>query len=163
MAVNVDRTLRLPDSEYFPEPQRKSGIAIHHTVCGAARTTFELWRKDSAAGGPRRVTTAYLIEREGTIYEIFDPAAWAYQFGLSWPDDRRIPFEKRQGDAALEAQTGVVAPPGKPLCLTEGLDPPALDWEVRRQAEAGIWDAIAVLALASRSERSRQWRLAVTR
>jgi hypothetical protein len=44
MTVQVDRSLRLPDGEYFAERERKTGIAIHHTVCGAAQTTIELWR-----------------------------------------------------------------------------------------------------------------------
>ena len=42
MTVQVDRSLRLPDGEYFAERERKTGIAIHHTVCGAAQTTIEL-------------------------------------------------------------------------------------------------------------------------
>ena len=36
MAVLIDRSVRLPKSEYFPQVQRKSGIAIHHTVGGSA-------------------------------------------------------------------------------------------------------------------------------
>ena len=36
MAVHVDRSLSLPQSEYFPDPQAKSGIALHHTVCHSA-------------------------------------------------------------------------------------------------------------------------------
>lgn len=40
----------------------------------------------------------------------------------------------------------------------------ALDWEVRRHAEAGIWDAVRPIALAAaRGELSPEWRLAVTR
>ena len=46
MTVHLDRSLRLPDDEYFAERERKTGIAIHHTVCGAAHTTIELWRDD---------------------------------------------------------------------------------------------------------------------
>jgi len=39
MPISVDRSLRLPESEYFPDPQEKSGIALHHTVCDGAPTT----------------------------------------------------------------------------------------------------------------------------
>ena len=42
MAVPVDRSLRLPETEYFPEPQRNTGIALHHTVCDDARAVG--WR-----------------------------------------------------------------------------------------------------------------------
>ncbi|MBI4500782.1 MAG: N-acetylmuramoyl-L-alanine amidase [Gemmatimonadetes bacterium] len=96
MAVSVNRSLRLPAGEYFPEPQRKSGIAIHHTVCRGARAAFDWWRTDKAPdGSTNHVATAYLIDRDGTVFELFDPEAWAWQFGLAWPDPARTDFEKR--------------------------------------------------------------------
>jgi hypothetical protein len=96
MPVSVNRSLRLPDGEYFPERQRKSGIAIHHTVCRAAKTAIDWWKSDKAPdGGVVHVATAYLIDRDGTVLEIFDPSAWAYQFGLPWPDGERVRFEQR--------------------------------------------------------------------
>jgi hypothetical protein len=96
MTVHVDRSLRLPESEYFAEPQAKSGIALHHTVCDSARTTLDIWRRDQAADGkPKRIATAFVIDRDGTIFEAFDPAAWAWQFGLPCRQDERIAFEKR--------------------------------------------------------------------
>ena len=86
MTVNVDRSLELPQSEYYAEPQAKSGIALHHTVCNDAHTTVRLWRADKTkAGKPRHVATAYVIDRDGTVFELFDPAAWAFHLGLPWP------------------------------------------------------------------------------
>ncbi|MBI2403214.1 MAG: hypothetical protein HYW06_05780 [Gemmatimonadetes bacterium] len=49
MALDIVRTLRLPDSEFFSGTQRKTGIAIHHTV-----------------------GTAYLIDHDGTVFEVLD-------------------------------------------------------------------------------------------
>jgi hypothetical protein len=96
MTVHVDRSLRLPDGEYFAEPERKTGIAIHHTVCGAATTTVELWRNDRTPdGGRRRVATAYVVERDGTVFELFDPEHWAWHLGVRWPGPLRTAFEKR--------------------------------------------------------------------
>jgi hypothetical protein len=96
MAVGVDRSLRLSDREYFAEPQAKTGIALRHTVCDKARTTLMLWQRDRTAGGkPRRVATAYVIDRDGTIFQAFDPACWAFQFGLNWRQDHRTRFERR--------------------------------------------------------------------
>ena len=96
MAVHVDRSLGLPASEYFAMRQLKSGIALHHTVCDSAERTLALWERDRRTDGkPRRIGTAYVIDRDGTIYEAFDPACWAWQFGLSWRDAERIAFEKR--------------------------------------------------------------------
>ncbi|MBI4503643.1 MAG: N-acetylmuramoyl-L-alanine amidase [Gemmatimonadetes bacterium] len=109
MAVNVDRTFRLPDSEYFPDPQRKPGIAIHHTVCDSARKTVAFWCSDkSSEGDTSHVATAYVIDRDGTIFEAFDPDAWAYQFGLSWPEDQRIPFEKRFIGIEITSEGGLL-------------------------------------------------------
>ena len=65
MAVPIDRSLRLPASQYVPGARRKSGIAIHHTVGGTARETYELWCADGRAGRkPRLVGTAYIVDRE---------------------------------------------------------------------------------------------------
>lgn len=109
MTVHVDRSLRLPEEQYFAEPERKTGIAIHHTVCGAAKTTVELWGAD-----PGRIATAYVIERDGTIFEVFDPEHWAYHLGVRWPNPLRIAFEKRfigielASEGALTERDGVL-------------------------------------------------------
>jgi hypothetical protein len=111
MTVHVDRSLRLPVTEYFPVVQGKTGIAIHHTVCGSAHTTIDRWRHDQAAdGGTSHVATAYIIDRNGTIYEVFDPGAWAWQFGLSWRDELRIPFEKRFVGIEIASEGGLAQP-----------------------------------------------------
>ena len=114
MAPLVDRSMRLPESEFFPPNHTKSGIAIHHTVGGTAASTFEWWMRDKLNGGRKRtVGTAYMIGRDGTIYEIFDPAGWAYQFGLDWPPARRIGFEKRFIGIELASEGGLLESGGK--------------------------------------------------
>jgi hypothetical protein len=114
MAVRVDRSLRLPDHEYFAEPQAKTGIALHHTVCDKARTTLMLWQRDRTAGGkPRRVATAYVIDRDGTIFEAFDPACWVFQFGLNWRQDERIPFERRFIGIEITSEGGLLEHEGR--------------------------------------------------
>ena len=78
MTVHVDKSMRLPESEYFADPQKKSGIALHHTVCSSAHTTLDIWLHDhTPGGGPSHVATAFVVEKDGTIYEAFDPACWA--------------------------------------------------------------------------------------
>lgn len=114
MTVHVDRGLRLPETEYFAEVCQKTGIALHHTVCGSARRTVSLLRGDRARqGGPRRVATAFVIDRDGTVFEVFDPAAWAWQFGLSWRDDQRIPFEKRFIGIEIASEGGLTEKDGQ--------------------------------------------------
>ena len=95
MTVLIERSLRLPESEYFPGAERKSGIAIHHTVSGSAETTYRIWRRDTTNGTRKRlVATAYVIDHNGTVYELFPPDAWAYQFGLIWSTAQRLQFER---------------------------------------------------------------------
>ena len=114
MTLQIDTSLRLPQSEYIPAPQRKTGIAIHHTVCDSVRTTVGIWLRDKARNGTRRmVATAYAIERDGTIYEVFDPACWAWQFGLPWAGQRRIRFEKRFIGIELSSEGGLLEQDGK--------------------------------------------------
>lgn len=111
MAVQVDRSLRLPKFAYFAAPQAKSGIALHHTVCGSARITLALWR--AALGKRKRIGTAFVIDRDGTIYEAFDPACWAWQFGLPWPDRERRRFEKRFIGIEITSEGGLTEHKGK--------------------------------------------------
>ncbi len=114
MTLHLDRSLRLPASEYFAEPQAKSGIALHHTVCDSARTTVGIWRRDQTAGGkPNRVATAFVIDKDGTIFEAFDPAHWAWQFGLPWRHDQRISFEKRFIGIEITSEGGLLEHEGR--------------------------------------------------
>jgi hypothetical protein len=96
MSLNVDRSLALPESEYFAEPQAKSGIALHHTVCADAVTAIDWWRTDKTLeGNRRRVATAYVIDRDGTVFELFDPEHWAFHLGVPWAQRKRVAFEQR--------------------------------------------------------------------
>jgi hypothetical protein len=109
MTVHVDRSLRLPAGEYFAQRRRKTGIAIHHTVCGAANTTIELWRDDrTPRGGKRRVATPYVIGRDGTVFEVFDPEHWAYHMGVRWPDTLRHAFEQRVIGIEIASEGGLI-------------------------------------------------------
>jgi len=83
----IDRIrYRLSDGQYLKTVKPKELIALHHTAGGSARSTFKWWEE----GDPRRIGTAYLIDRDGTIYEIFDPKFWAWHLGVK--DDQ---IEKR--------------------------------------------------------------------
>ncbi|HEX9691929.1 MAG TPA: hypothetical protein VGA22_07510 [Gemmatimonadales bacterium] len=51
MSMHVDRTLELPDTQYFAEPCPKSGIALHHTVSDDAHDTVGWWSGDKTPSG----------------------------------------------------------------------------------------------------------------
>jgi N-acetyl-anhydromuramyl-L-alanine amidase AmpD len=75
--TNINRDFRLTSDKYFQDIVAKTQVYIHHTVGGSALSTFRYWQSQS-----NRVATAYIIERDGTIYEVFDPHFWAWHLGL---------------------------------------------------------------------------------
>ena len=76
--MNLDiTTFRLPDDQYYKEEAEKVQVYLHHTVGGSAESTFSFWQQT-----PEHVGTAYLVERDGTVFEVFDPKYWAYHLGL---------------------------------------------------------------------------------
>lgn len=112
MALNVDRSLALPPGQFFPTQEQKTGICLHHTVGGTASSSVNHWRTDEA-----HVGTAYMIGRDGTIYEIFDPRAWAWQCGLrGWGDDR-VAFEKRFIGIEIAGEGGLLEHEGHFYCF----------------------------------------------
>jgi hypothetical protein len=112
MALEINSTLRLPQTEFFNNRVEKTGICIHHTVGGTAESTFNWWNSDSSMVG-----TAYIIDRDGTLYEVFDPECWAWQFGLRWADEDRIAFEKRFIGIELASEGGLLEESGKYYCF----------------------------------------------
>ncbi|HOX24558.1 MAG TPA: peptidoglycan recognition family protein [Candidatus Krumholzibacteria bacterium] len=112
MPLSIDRSLRLPPDQYLPPSGPKTGIAIHHTVGGSARSTFDWWLRDG-----EQIGTAYLIERDGRIHEVFPPEAWAWQFGLKWSSARKIAFERRFIGIELASEGGLIERDGKLYCF----------------------------------------------
>ncbi|PAP77612.1 peptidoglycan recognition protein family protein [Rubrivirga marina] len=78
-APSIDAlSLRLPRGQYVDRPEPKDLVVMHHTAGGSAASSVSWWRQTDV-----RVATAYIIERDGTIYECFDPGLWAYHLGAS--------------------------------------------------------------------------------
>lgn len=75
-APTILRTYRLKDDQYVKEVQPKDTIFLHHTVGGSIMSSFGYWQSTAD-----RVGTAYGIERDGGIYEVFDPQHWAWHLG----------------------------------------------------------------------------------
>jgi len=75
--ISINRQWRLTDDQYFKEHTDKTNICLHHTVGGSAKSTFNYWQSNSD-----RVATPYIVDRDGTIYEVFDPLYWAHHLGL---------------------------------------------------------------------------------
>lgn len=109
MTLTIDRSLRLSADQYHPEAQTKDLVVLHHTVGGSARSTFKYWEED-----PRRIATAYLVERDGTVFEVFPPEAWCNHLGCK--DDglerRSIGIELASEGALTVRRDGTGAKPG---------------------------------------------------
>lgn len=113
MPLKIDQNLALPANEIFPAQQAKTGICLHHTVGGTAASSINHWKTDNA-----HVGTAYMIGRDGTVFEIFDPKAWAFQFGLKgWSTPDRFAFEKRFIGIEIASEGGLTESEGNLYCF----------------------------------------------
>jgi len=93
--LQIDRkTYRLTLEQYMPEPQKKDLIVLHYTAGASAAGAFASWTTP-VKGKQQKVATAYVVDLDGTIHEMFPPTAWAYHLGMGaaenpqWIHDRR--------------------------------------------------------------------------
>lgn len=63
----------LPETEYYSEEVKKEQIYLHHTVSRTAASARNWWVQDGI-----HVATAYIVDKDGTIYENFNPHYWSY-------------------------------------------------------------------------------------
>jgi hypothetical protein len=66
--MNIITSERLLEGQFYQARGLKTLVVLHHTVGGSALSSIRWWRDD-----PRVVGTAYVIERDGTIYQTFPP------------------------------------------------------------------------------------------
>lgn len=72
----ANTSLALDERQYYHTIVPKNLLVLHHTVGGTAASTVGWWERT-----PERIGTAYLIERDGTVYEVFPPEKWAHHIG----------------------------------------------------------------------------------
>jgi len=72
----------LTNGQYYSQPHPKTCVFLHHTAGTTAQGAWGWWNQT-----PDRVGTPYLIDRNGDIYECFDPKSWAYHLGIKGDDD----------------------------------------------------------------------------
>ena len=71
------RTFVLAAKEFFSEIAAKDLVVLHFTAGTTARSAFETWRND-----PQHIGTSYIVDVDGTIFEVFPPAFWAAHLGV---------------------------------------------------------------------------------
>jgi len=68
-----------PAKNYVREETEKTQIVIHHTVSGeGVQGDIAWWDKQT-----EKIATHYIIERDGTIHQLFDTKFWAYHLGVT--------------------------------------------------------------------------------
>jgi N-acetyl-anhydromuramyl-L-alanine amidase AmpD len=72
----------LANNQYFTNQYKKDSIWLHHTAGASALTAIQWWNQTKD-----HVGTAYVIERNGKIYEAFAPESYAYHLGVSTDDN----------------------------------------------------------------------------
>lgn len=112
MLPAINNSLKLPDDQYFSSGNYKTGICLHHTCGSSATSTIDWWKRDT-----QMVGTAFIVDRDGTIYQAFDPLGWAYQFGLKWKDPDRLNFEKRFIGIEIASEGGLIENNGSLYCF----------------------------------------------
>ena len=73
----VIKPLPLKTDQYYQSLYKKTHIVLHHTAGGSAASSLAHW-----ASNPEHIATPYIIDRDGTIFECYDPSMWAYHLGV---------------------------------------------------------------------------------
>ena len=120
--MEISTQYRLSPEQYRQQRTDKKQIVIHHTVSGPGVTGDVGWWNST----PERVGTAYVIDRDGTIYNLFDDEYWACHLGLSSKhfqaahlpyrnlDSESVAIElDNWGPVEADPGTGVFYPKGK--------------------------------------------------
>lgn len=128
MTEPVIKKLPLKPEQYYQVAYPKKHIFLHHSAGGSAASSIAHW-----ASNPDHIATAFVIDRDGTIYETFDPKYWAYHLGVrgnSIIERSSIGIEicsyGALDPATLETYTGKVIPVEK----TVKLDTPFRNYRV---------------------------------
>ena len=72
----------LTNGQYLTKKFEKTSLFLHHTVGLSAMSAWNWWNQT-----PQRVGTPYIIDRDGSIIECFDPKMWAYHLGIVGDDN----------------------------------------------------------------------------
>jgi len=82
----------LTNGQYLTQEYEKKSIFLHHTVGTNAMSAWRWWNST-----PERVGTPYIIDRDGSILECFDPKMWAFHLGVvgddNWHEKHSINIE----------------------------------------------------------------------
>lgn len=108
--LTVDRTrFRLLPSQYRNEVTAKDLIVLHFTAGQSAASAFWSW-----TAVPDKVATAYLVDIDGKVYEVFDPSRWAYHLGVAGPVNANFIQDRRSIGIEIVNPGGLKPDPANP-------------------------------------------------
>lgn len=70
-------TKTLENDQFFRQLHTKTNIVLHHTVSQTAESAISWWGNTA-----ERVGTAYVIGKDGTVFNCFPDSCWAWHLGL---------------------------------------------------------------------------------
>ena len=114
----IDGATRLilpTDHHFFKRKHRKEQIVLHHTVGYLSGDAASLTRK--------KVSTAYLVGRNGNVFELFDPQYYSYHLGPNSTGGNKV---RSQRTIAIELSNfgALREHPTKPDILVDSWDFP---------------------------------------
>ena len=110
----ISQKFQLSDDNFTRELTEKTLLVLHHTVGGTAESTFRYWQQDE--GGPRStVATPFLIDRDGAVYQVYDPHYWSYHLGIK--DLPRGQMDRRSIGIELASEGALTKKNGKVLAF----------------------------------------------
>ena len=78
LTINTNHQLPTDQVLVYPDTQRPRRVVLHGTANTSALSAINWWRSNA-----ERVGTPYLIDRNGTVFQAFDPErCWAYHLGV---------------------------------------------------------------------------------
>lgn len=122
----IDTSFQLPKGQYREEVHPKRHIVLHYTAGFSVNGALATWKKT-----PFRDGTAFIIGRDGVIYQVFDPRYWAVHIyrHFKGEDKRLYDFERQSigieivNVAWLDEKGGVLHTyTKKPFCKIDETD-----------------------------------------
>ena len=108
--MTIDRSRRLPADQFVGEKQAKDLIVLHFTAGGSVEGAYQSWLSTQ-----ERVATAYLVDLDGHIYEVFDPTFWACHLGVAAAHNPGYRQDKRSIGIEIVNWGGLKLDPGEQL------------------------------------------------
>lgn len=80
----------MPSEQFMPEVVAKNQIVLHHTASGASAVAdIDYWKTTK-----ERVATAFVVARNGDIYQCFNSAQWACHLGVAGAQNANWKLDK---------------------------------------------------------------------